>query len=770
MQVAHDPRTVGPASGGVDAYEVVTDVREPAAAHQETDRAANRLLGDRSVQGALLLLLLAALPIMLPLPQSTKATYSRLYLDVPLLLLVSVVLFRRAVRGEHAHERRFWVLLASAFGFWLVVRGVAILAPGFADGPVGPLLQDATYLGFYVSLLIAGSEQPGAAPPGAVGARAVLLNAAGASVLAFGLLVYFAMVPRLLNPVAYATSAPSLLLYVTLDVFVLVRFVGQALNAPDPSWRRVHRLLVAGALLFVVTDLHEALVALGVLEWVPFGTPLDLAWLSPLVPFAMAARAPVVGAAAEPQEAARPASGWPLLLYPIMLIGLHFTLPLVGFSDPLSRDAREIELIILVGALAVIGVIAQRSLERDFALLAVERQEAERRQEHSRRLEAIGQLAAGIAHDFNNLLGVVSASADLVGAGLTKEQEELRADVQAISDASRRGSSMVGQLVSYAQRRILRPQPSALAVLIEQLLRSARPLLGGKIRVATDFAVGMPPVLADPVAVEQIFLNLLTNARDAMPEGGTIRISTRVVGLTPEAGEPHGLVAGGEFACLAVRDQGHGMDQATLRRAFEPFFTTKALGKGTGLGLATVFGLARQLGGSVAAKSAPGKGTTVEVFLPLASGADPVPGRQPSPSVPPSSRGTETILVVDDDASLRRATRRVLERQGYVVLEAGDGAEALQVFRCNRRTVALIVSDISMPGMSGRDLLDAIRLDSVVPFLLASGFAAVALDLGGTAFIQKPWEVPSFLSAVRNLLDAYPSVPPPGDLPEGSTR
>jgi two-component system NtrC family sensor kinase len=363
----------------------------------------------------------------------------------------------------------------------------------------------------------------------------------------------------------------------------------------------------------------------------------------------------------------------------------------------------------------------------------------------AQKMEAIGQLTGGIAHDFNNLLTIILANIallrDLGGPG-----EDYLHDIQG---AARRGGELVRKLLAFGRRERLDLVPLRLDRVAEEFLVPLRRLLPDRVRLRLVPAGLLPAVRADRGAIEQILLNLVTNARDAMPGGGDVEI-----GLEVEQPDPD--VPGGAAGCvlLTVRDGGAGMDPVTAARVFEPFFTTKPTGRGSGLGMAMVYGLVQQHGGSVEVKSEPGRGTTVRVWFP-ATAEDPVdPPAHPAPAAPPG-RG-ETILLAEDEAPLRRAAARILEGLGYRVLVAADGAEALEHFDAHPAEVALVISDVAMPRLNGPDLVDALRSRGVrVPVLFATGYAAPrALPADGSVrFLEKPWSVQELARAVREALD-----------------
>ncbi len=384
-----------------------------------------------------------------------------------------------------------------------------------------------------------------------------------------------------------------------------------------------------------------------------------------------------------------------------------------------------------------------------------ERDALEQRLRQAQKMEAVGQLAGGMAHDFNNLLTTILATTELVAADLPADSP-VRSDLGTIAAASRRGSELIRKLLAFARRQRLDLQPVDLHPLLEEAAGALRRLLPAEIEIALELADPGAAVRADPAAIEQILVSLATNARDAMPGGGRITVATAELALTAEACAVQGWGEPGAYVALSVSDTGVGMDAETQGHLFEPFFTTKPVDEGTGLGLAMVYGLVRQHGGFIEVHSAPGQGTTVLVLLPAEGAAAAARAPESGPAV---LTGSETILVAEDEAELRRAAARVLARHGYRVLEAANGAEALAVARAHRREIALIVADVVMPVLGGPQLLRALRAEGdPVRILFTSGYAArdaqatQTLD-PGLPFLAKPWTIADLLRLVREVLD-----------------
>ncbi len=388
-----------------------------------------------------------------------------------------------------------------------------------------------------------------------------------------------------------------------------------------------------------------------------------------------------------------------------------------------------------------------------------ERMELEEQLRQAQKMEAVGQLAGGMAHDFNNLLTVVQVNTELLADRLPEADGQVTDDIEELKAAVARGKKLIEKLLAFSRREELKIEPLDLRKLITDFEPTLRRLLPENIDIQIDPPDGLDKVLASAGSVEQIVMNLATNARNAMPEGGQLRLALWPTYLEAADWFATGRTVPGAFVCLAVSDTGIGMDELTQARLFEPFFTTRRSSGGTGLGMAVVYGLAKQLGGHVHVYSELGQGTTIKVYLPVAA-----PDFGEAPPVGETAievrGGSETILVAEDEPALRRAARRILERLGYQVLLAADGDEALRVFEANQDRIDLIVTDVVMPKRGGRALYQALReRGAQVPFLFASGYTAGDVEESaqldpGLPFLAKPWTLSELAQKIRQVLDA----------------
>ncbi|MHB8416538.1 MAG: PAS domain S-box protein [Myxococcales bacterium] len=386
-----------------------------------------------------------------------------------------------------------------------------------------------------------------------------------------------------------------------------------------------------------------------------------------------------------------------------------------------------------------------------------ERKSLEEQLRQSQKMEAIGRLAGGVAHDFNNLLSVILTYSHTLAATF-KPGDPARDEIEEIRRAGERAAELTKQLLAFSRQQVLEPRVMNLNETLAGADRMLRRLLGEDIELATISSTTLGSVVADPGQIEQVILNLAVNARDAMPRGGKLTIETADVELDEGYVREHVGVKPGLHVMLAVSDNGIGMDRSTLSRIFEPFFTTKEKGRGTGLGLATVFGIVKQSGGHIWVYSEPGHGTTFKIYFPRAAPERGAPLAVPPPEpAPPRAAGVETILLVEDEDGVRAAVRAVLRRAGYQVLDVPNAGEALLLCERNAEAIHLLLTDVVMPKMSGPEL--ASRLQTLRPglkILCMSGYTGEAVLHHGlgvdVAFIQKPIIPASLLEKVREVL------------------
>jgi signal transduction histidine kinase/CheY-like chemotaxis protein len=439
-------------------------------------------------------------------------------------------------------------------------------------------------------------------------------------------------------------------------------------------------------------------------------------------------------------------------VYAFLIPVLHFALYAAGLLDPVSRAAREIALLIFMAALGGIVIREHFALQKWNRRLRAELDAAQDHLQQSRKMEAVGRLAGGVAHDFNNLLMIIRGYSELL-LDQASTPGLMRSGIEQIHSAADRAAALTRQLLAFSRKQVIAPE----AVHLDEVVRGLEPLLsrliGENIELAARHAPGLWPVRADRSQVEQIILNLAANGRDAMPSGGRLTLATRNV--SAQESTTFAGLAPRDYALLEVSDTGMGMDAETQARAFEPFFTTKTAGKGTGLGLATVYAIVQQADGASFLESHPGRGTTLRVFLPRT-----ITAAAPERAAPRESAGvgSGTVLLVEDEHGVRRLAREFLESSGYTVLEAGNGTEALEMADGYAGSIDLMVTDVIMPGMNGRELAERlVARRPTTKVLFVSGHTDDAVMQQGVfessmEFLQKPFTKAGLAEKVYKVL------------------
>jgi two-component system cell cycle sensor histidine kinase/response regulator CckA len=382
-----------------------------------------------------------------------------------------------------------------------------------------------------------------------------------------------------------------------------------------------------------------------------------------------------------------------------------------------------------------------------------EQRQLEEQLRRAQRMETVGRLAGGVAHEFNNLLQAITGYSDLASAEVGADQPELRRSIDQIKAAATLAAALTGKLLAFSRQQVVQPRVVDLSAMVEELAAMVRPLLEERINLILELEPAGTSVEADPGQLELVVMSLVINARDAMPDGGQVTITVATLDVTEPSGSRP--LAPGRYVRLAVSDTGTGMDEETISRAFDPFFTTKEPGEGTGLGLSTVHGIVTQSGGDVQITSAPGEGTTFDIYLPSTKAA----GQEPtSESSPQGAVGGETILLVEDQDAVRTVLRKILKRNGFEVIVAGSGAEAIESTRALGKPVDLLVTDLVMPGMNGRDLSrELVALYPGLRVIYMSGHTEdealhEEIEAGRADFLQKPFSAITLVESARKVL------------------
>jgi len=404
--------------------------------------------------------------------------------------------------------------------------------------------------------------------------------------------------------------------------------------------------------------------------------------------------------------------------------------------------------------LVVISAIAAAAIEQSKAFEVLRVKDVQLQQ--AQKMEAIGRLAGGVAHDFNNLLTVIRGYSDLI-AQAVDQNEEIRAQVDEVLKAADRASRLTSQLLTFSRKQVLELRLVKLDQIVSNVGKLLQRLIGEDIQVITDLQADLVWVKADPTQLDQVLINLAVNARDAMPQGGTLTIKTAAVELDEVFVRSHSEVVPGRYVSLSLTDTGCGMNKETLLKLFEPFFTTKEPGKGTGLGLSIVHGIVKQSGGHILVSSEPDLGTTFTVYLPC---AEPPVGEDLSlDAVRATPCGSETVLLVEDEGQVRTLECGILKARGYNVLTAGHGKDAVRICQEYPGPIHLLVTDLILPHMNGRELARRILpMRASMKVLFVSGYPDETIMSAGLArnkvpFLQKPFASETFLKTVRNVLD-----------------
>jgi PAS domain S-box-containing protein len=422
-------------------------------------------------------------------------------------------------------------------------------------------------------------------------------------------------------------------------------------------------------------------------------------------------------------------------------------------SVRVRKDGKQIEVSVRISPIKDGQglIIGASTIARDIS----QTKQLEEQLRQAQKMKAVGQLAGGVAHDFNNLLTVISGYSELLLKGHHSGDTD-RSLIEEIYKAGER-AALTRQLMAFSRKQVNQPKVLDLNAIVGETEKMLGRLIGEDIKLTTTLAADLGAVKVDPGQVEQVIMNLAVNARDAMPKGGKLTLETVSVDLDENYAQSHLKVKPGRYAMLAVSDTGCGMDEATKARIFEPFFTTKGPGKGTGLGLATVYGIVKQSGGHIGVYSEPGRGTTFKVYLPVVQ--ERISSGKSHPGLKAALQGTETVLLVEDEPAVRSLSRLALQMYGYKVLEACQGDEAIRVSEQHQRAIHLLLTDVVMPGMSGRQVAETLRsMQPAMRVLYLSGYTDDAVVRHGvleaeTAFLQKPFTPLALASKVREVLD-----------------
>jgi signal transduction histidine kinase/CheY-like chemotaxis protein len=691
------------------------------------------------------------------------------HLQFPLLLLAFGY---GLARVAHREQRRFSTYIMCALAAWWVVRLSYVLLPDAPGTFLGDMAVDGLYVTFYVFMILAIESRPHLESGWIAFDPTRRFRLASSLGFLFALLAYFVFIPSALNPEFYYTWLPSLYMYVTLDLFLAVRFFYARATSSSNRFRRVYLLLGLAATGWAVFDVFECLSWAGVLT-VPPGTALDLLWWTPIPLVLLAGRSQYVASVDHARDLSvkrRPADKprtlravAPQVAVAFLIPSMHLALHAAGLLDSESRFAREV---LVLASLLVFGslvLVQQYVLERGNRNLQGRLQEINEQLEQSQKMEAVGRLAGGVAHDFNNLLTAIMGHTRLLLDRLPGDSVNRR-EVERIDQVSRRAATLTKQLLAFSRRQVLRPEILDLNSVINDIREMIQRMIGEDIELVCPLDPDLGSIRADRGQLEQVILNLCVNSRDAMPDGGCLTIQTYKQHLPCDSPDSPAEFPVGTQVALVVRDTGQGMDEGTRERVFEPFFTTKELGKGTGLGLSTVYGIVRQSEGHIRIESEPGQGTAIWIYFPWRGEMAPafVPQLEDSEiaSEPRRSSGDETILLVEDEEVVRDLAHEILQMNGYRVVTASHGQEALRVYDAHEGRIDLLLTDVVMPVMGGRELANHLAgRQQDLRVLFVSGYSGeVAFHEGlletRAFFLGKPFTPFELIDKVRRALHA----------------
>jgi len=723
-----------------------------------------RLRRDRTLWALLGFQALLAFPFLIPsvLPTDWHTLYLYSIADLGLATSAFLAVGWRALQSSRAHpeERRFWFFLAGAPLCWATAETVMLVADAWTSTAHGDAAVDGIYTLSFLCVLFAAETQPHRSPGWTRNNTLQLIRVAGSAVFVGGMFAYFVLAPNIHGDTLRDGWGRSFLLFLTLDAYLMVRFFALRRSAGNSRWQALYgacgllylAMLIADSaeLQAILTTSDSVLEPSGLLWFVQFSVAVCIARMGQL-----SAASPMDGESIPDPDAAR----WPVtegmfVALAMAIPTIHFSMQWTGILDPELHYFRErvsIAILTTLGGLALAQALLlgkrNRALVRDLQGVSAQLLQAQK-------MDAVGRLAGGVAHDFNNLLTVIMGHQDTLKSELSADDPR-RPSIDGIAASCERASALTTQLLAFSRNHV-----SALEVLdLDRVIRKFAPLLqrlsGEDVELVIKSANQPGWILADRTQLEQLFLNLAVNAREAMPAGGRLAIETRVHEVGDiEARRLQSLP--GDHVEVRISDTGCGMTREVQARIFEPFYTTKSAASGTGLGLSTVYGIVQRCAGHIQVESEQDQGATfVVTFRRVAA-----PRRKAAPRSLEPGRGTESILLVEDEEAVRAVVGRALVGQGYSVTEAANGDAALKIVQRQQKKFQLLVTDVVMPGLSGPELAARVQgLDPDIRVLYMSGYTGDALTgrgvrQKGIGFIQKPFTSEDLASRVRTVMDS----------------
>jgi len=542
------------------------------------------------------------------------------YLFLPLSTLVAWSMFAGLAKIRHPEERQFWILLGAAFACYFGAE-LVVLLPGWDNSvPAYALAYDLLFVGFYMAAILATTRAPHQRAGWSARQGERLVVALGTALFALGMMVYFDLLPLLVDRPTFVSRLSAFYLFLALDLSLALRLAALFWAARTARWQVLYGLVFVSALLMAIGDLLDALRIAGI-ETYRGGTAWDFLWYGSFGTLFVAGR---LRSAIPPTEEApgrQPLHfGSPLLTFAFLVPGIHFVLSGAGLIGGPTQRPREAVALLTMAGILVLARWHQLRLETANRALQHDLDVASERLANAEKLEAVGRLAGGVAHDFNNLLTVILGYADLLTRELAGDRE-LVEPVRAIRGAAERAAGLTAQLLAVGRKQLLLARPLDLDELLVRLHPAIGDALGGAVELVSHRSHEPPTVVADPTSLERAILHLAVNAREAMPNGGKLTVSTRVLDLAADQLPLLPPRSAGRYIRLELADTGVGMSEELQAHLFEPFFTTKRTEPGSGLGLATVRGIVEQSGGFVTVESAPGAGSRFRIHLPWSAGS-----------------------------------------------------------------------------------------------------------------------------------------------------
>jgi signal transduction histidine kinase len=656
------------------------------------------LIRDVWLRAFLLLWLgMTAFYVMPGVPFSAKVAFGDYFIGLLFLPLAVGACLTGLSHVTSANERGFWKFIGAGYLLWFSYALLAYLIPDAEWSLTAAVVGDCAFLGYYLLLFLGIELKPHLHTVNRVEARQRALRSTGVTLLLFAWLCYLVVIPATVDRLNYQSDLPSFLLYLSLDVLLFVRLMWVRRESWSVRWATLYGLLAAAAAVMFTGDLLETLYVAGVMG-LGSGTLLDLWWTLPYLLVIAAARARHA-----PFESGRDVlnqdwSGrrhasvdqW-LMGGAIALPVLHHGLYALGLLSGESERYRQLLVEVALISLALVAIIAFKLLDKERSGVEEREQILRKELDQARRMDAVARVAGAVAHDFNNLLHVIRARVELVAEDL-EPSHGAHEDLREIRSAAMRASAMASDLLAFGRRQPVSQEPIALHTFIDQLRRQLKLLAGERSTLTITLNAEQDLVSIDSVKFESVLLNLVANARNAMPAGGRLEIETWNPETAPGAARR---------VAIAVRDTGNGMSPEVLEKAFEPFFTTRREQGGSGMGLSSAHGIVQAMGGSIRAESEVGKGTTILIELPVE--------RPSGVETPAPERHKGALLIVETDSHMRQMLRGYFADVWKPVLTSGNAMEALQIAGTPGQKISILVTDTSPSGLTYDVLIARLR-------------------------------------------------------------